>query len=96
MSERSVRLRVRVSPGASRTEVVGRYGDGWKVRVTAPANQGRANQAVLALLAESLSIPRRDVQLVAGAGGRDKVIEVHGVEVLEAERRLAANARREM
>ena len=94
MSEPSARLRVRVSPGASRTEIVGRYGDGWKVRVTAPAVEGRANQAVLALLADSLLIPRRDVQLVSGAGGRDKVIELHGVEFLEEERRLAANSGR--
>ncbi len=95
MSERSARLRVHVSPGASRTEVVGRHGDGWKVRVTAPADRGRANEAVLAVLAESLAIPRRDIELVAGATGRDKLVEIHGVAVREAERRLAANARRE-
>ena len=80
---------MRVSPGASRTAVSGRQGEAWKVRVSAPPEAGRANEAVLRLLAEALSRPRRSVTLVAGHGGRDKVVEVAGLEPAEAERRLA-------
>jgi hypothetical protein len=74
---RAERLTVRVSPGASRTGIVGRMADGrLKVRVAAPAEDGRANQALIALLAESLGVARRAVVLVAGHGARDKIVEV--------------------
>ena len=60
------RLRLRVSPGAARPEVVGRHGDAWKIRVSAPPERGRANDAVLALLSEALRVPRGCIALVAG------------------------------
>jgi uncharacterized protein YggU (UPF0235/DUF167 family) len=95
MSETSARLRLRVIPGASRSEVVGRYGEGWKVRVAAPAESGRANDAVLALLASALSVPRGCLSLAAGVSGRDKVIVLDGLSFEEAEARLSSNVRRE-
>jgi uncharacterized protein YggU (UPF0235/DUF167 family) len=85
----STRLRVRVVPGSAHPGVVGRYGDAWKLRVSEAPERGRANEAVLELLAESLSVPRRDVELVAGHGGRDKVVELHGIAEEEAVRRLS-------
>jgi uncharacterized protein (TIGR00251 family) len=87
-----VRLRLRVAPGASRTEVVGRLGEAWKVRVAAPPEDGRANEAVLRLLADTLGIGRRELELVAGQGARDKVVALAGVEPAEVERRLASAA----
>ncbi|MGH3056063.1 MAG: DUF167 domain-containing protein, partial [Gaiellaceae bacterium] len=47
MSAETTRLRLRVSPGAGRTALVGRHGDAWKVRVTEAPERGRANEAVL-------------------------------------------------
>ena len=90
MTERITRLRLRVSPGAARTEVAGRHGDGWKVRVGAAPERGRANDAVVALLADSLGVPRTAVSVVSGQASRDKVVEVRGLGPAEAERRLAA------
>ncbi|MHB8468547.1 MAG: DUF167 domain-containing protein [Gaiellaceae bacterium] len=90
MSTSSTRLRLRVSPGAGRAGVVGRHGDGWKIRVTAPPEQGRANEAVLRLLAEALALPRAALTLVSGHGGRDKIVELTGVGPALAERRLAS------
>lgn len=77
-------------PGAARAGVVGRHGDAWKVRVAAPAERGRANDAVVALLAESLGVRAPDVRVVAGLTARDKVVELSGVTLEEAERRLGA------
>ena len=64
------------------------------MRVAARAERGRANEALLDLVAETLGVPRRGVTLVAGAGARDKVIEVNGITVEEAERLLAASQRK--
>lgn len=89
----STRLRLRVVPGAARPGIVGRYGDAWKVRVAAPPEQGRANDAVLDLLAATLSMPRRDVRLVAGHGARDKVVELDGIAEEETLRRLENGTR---
>jgi uncharacterized protein (TIGR00251 family) len=88
MAERSTIVRLRVSPGARRSELVGPYGDAWKIRVAAPAEGGRANEAVVHLLAETLEIPRRDVTIVSGLTARDKVVALAGLGEDEAARRL--------
>jgi uncharacterized protein len=88
MPEPTTRLRIRVSPGARRTELVGRQGEGWKVRVAAPPERGRANDAVLKLLAERLRIAPAELTLVSGARARDKVVELRGLGADEADRRL--------
>src|ERR671938_1200167 len=89
MAASSTRLRVRVAPGARRGGVAGRVGDVWKLRVTAPAEGGRANEAVVRLLAGTVDVPRRRITLVSGHTARGKVVELEGVEAAEAERRLA-------
>jgi uncharacterized protein YggU (UPF0235/DUF167 family) len=54
-------------------------GASWlSVRVTAPPDSGRANAAVVALLAQALGVPQRDLRLVSGASGRWKRIRVQG------------------
>jgi uncharacterized protein (TIGR00251 family) len=85
----STRLQLRVAPGAGRAHVVGRHGDAWKVRVTAAPERGRANDAVAQLLAETLGLARRDVEIVSGRTARDKVVELTGIDADETERRLA-------
>jgi uncharacterized protein (TIGR00251 family) len=88
MAVTSTRLRLRVSPGARRSELVGRHGDAWKVRVTAPPEDGRANEAVLELLAKRLDLPRRSLSIVSGHTAREKVVQVDGIDRAEGERRL--------
>jgi uncharacterized protein (TIGR00251 family) len=92
VAEPSTKLRLRVSPGARRSEFVGPHGDAWKVRVAAPAEDGRANEAVLRLLAETLEVPRRNVTLVSGHATRDKVVALDGLDGDEAARRLGKRA----
>ncbi|HEY6835721.1 MAG TPA: DUF167 domain-containing protein [Gaiellaceae bacterium] len=85
----TTRVRLRVSPGSRKTELAGRHGDGWKVRVSAPPEDGRANDAVLALLAERVGLPRRSLAIVSGRTSRDKVVEMTGIDRDEAEKRLS-------
>jgi uncharacterized protein (TIGR00251 family) len=89
------RLRLRVSPGAARAGITGQHGDAWKVRVTAPPEDGRANEAVVRLLAEALAVPRRAITLVSGHGGREKIVQLTGIDRSQAEQRLAAAAGKE-
>jgi uncharacterized protein (TIGR00251 family) len=90
MSAASTRLRLRVSPGSGRAEIVGRHGDAWKVRVTAQPENGRANDAVVKLVAETLSLPLTAVTIVSGHGARDKIVELTGVGPALIQRRLAS------
>jgi len=83
------RFSVTVSPGAAQSEVVGRHGEGWKVRVAAAPERGRANEELLAVLAEALEVPRRDVALVSGGSSRRKVVEVAGLDLAAVKRRLS-------
>jgi len=91
----STRLRLRVSPGARSAEVVGRHGEAWKVRVAAPPEAGRANEAVVRLLADTLSLPRDAVTLVSGHGARDKIVQLAGLDSTQVERRLSTAAGKE-
>ena len=79
-------------PGARRSQVVGRHGECWKLRVHAAPERGRANDEVVALLAEVLGLSQSQVRVVAGRTTRDKVVELSQITLDEAELRLAAAA----
>ena len=65
-------------PGAKRDEIVGRLGDRLKVRVSAPPEGGRANEAICTLIAAALGVRARDVAIVSGHARAEKVVEVSG------------------
>ena len=83
------RVEVAVSPGAARSELVGRHGAGWKARVAAPPERGRANDALVELLARALAVRTDRVTVVAGHRGRRKLVDVRGLDEAEVDRRLA-------
>jgi uncharacterized protein YggU (UPF0235/DUF167 family) len=78
----TLRIAVRVKPGAARTRVGGRYdgpgGPALVVSVSARAVEGQANKAVVEAVAAAFGVRRSAVRLVRGATGRDKLIEVDG------------------
>lgn len=82
----AVVLNVHVQPGAGRTAVVGRHGTALKVRVAAPPERGRANDACAALLAETFG--PTEVELVGGAASRSKRFRLSGLDTHEFRRRL--------
>lgn len=69
-------LRLLVSPGAPRSEVVGLLGDRLKLRLAAPPEKGAANQELLAFLARLLKVPKNSLKLTGGAKSRAKVVAV--------------------
>jgi hypothetical protein len=84
-----VTLSVRAQPGAKKTAVAGIYGEGvseqLKIAVHAPPVEGRANDALIAFLADLFSIPRRDVALLSGETNRSKVFLLRGLRAAQAE-----------
>ena len=81
-------ISVRVQPRASRDRL-GEFRDGaLRISVTAPPHDGRANAAVLELLADALSIARSRLRIVRGHASRDKVVEVNGLTGEEVAGRL--------
>jgi uncharacterized protein (TIGR00251 family) len=88
----STRIRLRVAPGAAGNAIVGRHGDGWKVRVAAAPERGKANDALIGLLAETLLVPRSDLVVVSGLGSRDKIVAVTGLDPSLADAALARAA----
>ena len=69
-------LKLRVSPGAKKSEIVGPHGDAFRVKVAAPPVDGKANEALLEFLSEIFGVPRRQVSLLSGQTSRDKVVEI--------------------
>jgi uncharacterized protein len=71
-------LELHVQPGASRSEFAGRHGDRLKVRLAAPAVDGRANEALIEFLAAHYGVRKRDVRILSGLKSRQKRVEIDG------------------
>ena len=84
-----MRLSLKVVPGSARSAVAGRLGNRVKVKVTEPAEGGRANDAVIAVLAAALGIPGSELRIVAGGRSPLKVVEVTSLSEGEVYARLA-------
>jgi len=82
-------LHVKVVPGSRHDRVVGRYGDAVKVQVRAAPEGGKANQAVLQLLADALGLRPQQLVLLRGQAQPRKVIEIPGLDQPTLDRRLA-------
>ena len=72
-------LQLHVQPGASRTEIAGLHGGRLKIRIAAPATDGRANEALIRFLAKELKVPRRSVRIDSGLTSRQKRVAVEGM-----------------
>lgn len=76
----SARLKAKVVPGSSRDEIVGWLGDALKIKVTAPPEKGKANEAVIEILADRLGVGTDDIKVVSGHSSPSKVVAVSGVD----------------
>lgn len=88
----TARFAVRASPGSKRDAIAAVVDGVVRVRVAAPAERGRANEALVALLAERLGVSLRAVTIVRGAMSRQKVVQVEGLSTDEALVLLSAQA----
>jgi uncharacterized protein (TIGR00251 family) len=80
---------VRAQPGARREGIVGEQAGGLKIAVTAPPDRGRANESIIAVLAESLGLSKSSITLTSGHASRQKKFLINGVTLAEVEAWLA-------
>ena len=81
-------IRVHLTPRSARDEVLSLEGDVLRAWVTAPPVEGRANEALLRLLAEALGVPKSSLRIVRGQRSREKLVAVEGLDASEVMRRL--------
>lgn len=81
-------LAIKAVPGASRDEISGALGERLKVRISAPPEDGKANKAVVRLIADALEVSPNEVELVAGASRAEKTLLIRGLSPEEVVRRL--------
>jgi len=87
-SNGAVTFSVKVVPRASKNQIAGVEGDAIKVRLNAPPVEGKANDALIAFLADALGVRRAQIEIVTGHTSRRKVVRVRGVSVEQVEKTL--------
>ena len=86
---RDARVRVRLSPRSAADAILGKEDGVYRIKVKAPPLEGRANRALIALVAKTLRVPKRDVEIAGGERSRDKTLCIRGLSPEEVEERLS-------
>jgi uncharacterized protein len=73
-----MRLTIRVSPNASKTEIAGRGGGVLRIRLAAPPVDGKANEKLIEFLADEFEVPKSSIRIVSGATSKTKIVELPG------------------
>ncbi|KXK15718.1 MAG: hypothetical protein UZ14_CFX002000305 [Chloroflexi bacterium OLB14] len=90
--KRGAALAVRVTPRASRNQIVSMMGDGTiKVHIASDAEDAQTNVELVSFLAEVLGVPQTRLEIVAGENGRDKLISILDMDVDTAHQRIVAH-----
>ncbi len=89
ISGKGVKLSLHVQPGAPRSEVAGMVAGVWRIRLAAPATQGKANRELIDFLSERLGIAKSRISIIKGHTSRNKIIAILGVSEEEIIKRLS-------
>ena len=89
MTNRMATLTIKVIPGASRDRIAGKLGDAIKVQVSAAPERGKANDAVINLIAGLLGLRRNDIQIACGHAQPRKVLEINGIDQQTLDQRIS-------
>jgi len=84
-------LEVRVQPKAASDRIAGLHGEALKVAVTAAADRGKANRALIALLAEKLGLKKQNISIISGRSSRSKILKISGCDQKELQKLIAGN-----
>ena len=69
-------LEIKVIPNAGKTELI-KTETGYKARLAAPPVDGKANEALIALLSKEFGVPKRDIEITKGAASRNKIVKIN-------------------
>ncbi|MGE5085513.1 MAG: DUF167 domain-containing protein [Bacillota bacterium] len=83
-----VRLHLFIQPKSSKNEIVGPHNGMLKVKITAPPVDGEANQALIEFLSKLLKIPKREITIIKGETGRQKTVDIAGVDFKSTKEKL--------
>ncbi len=70
------KISIRVIPNASKTEVAGKEGATWKIRLAAPPVDGKANEALVEFLSDVLDVPKSSIDIIKGQSSKQKIVEI--------------------
>ena len=84
-------LKFRVTPNASKNSIVGKISDEIRIKIRAPATDGKANAALIKYLSELTNLPKSRIQVKIGMTARIKLIQFNGLNPAEVRRRLGLN-----
>jgi len=70
-----------IQPGAKKSEVAGPHGDALKIRLAAPPVDGKANECLIAFLAEQFGVAKSRVELISGVSSRTKRVRLHDMTI---------------
>jgi len=84
-------LDIRVLPRSSRNEIVEKQGNIYRIKLTAPAIEGKANKALITLLSKRLGLPKTKIQIISGERSRTKSIRIHGLPPEQVEALLKSD-----
>jgi uncharacterized protein (TIGR00251 family) len=79
MNDMGSAIKVKLLPRSSRNQFLGKEGDVYRISVTDPPVDGKANRALISLLSKKLEVPKRNIEIVSGKRSRIKRIRVHGI-----------------
>jgi hypothetical protein len=79
----SLTLKVKVEPRSSRSEIVGPYGDGIKVKLTSPPVEGKANKELIEVLSKELNVRKKDIEIISGQSSKNKIVKIIGLSRIE-------------
>ncbi len=76
-------INVKVEPRSSKSAIVGPYGDAIKVKLTSPPVEGKANNELVEVLAKTLGIAKKNVEIISGKSSKNKIVKLYGIKSID-------------
>lgn len=85
-----MRLKVRISPNSKKNEIIGWFGDQLKIKITAPAEKGKANKELINFLARELELARSSISIIKGLTSRSKTLNISRISAKEFSQKITS------